>query len=473
MKIKQILFNKVFIASIMGVSSISLMGLVSFSHFNSAKLNSFNTAQSGIGICFQRVTQSFTALMIGDLKSNYISKNFNSMTSECFEDVEQATKGLVESSHIALKTLNSLRSDLHWFDNQVSRILDLKKNQELDLSQSNLVSKYQNLEILRTQFEEELLTQKKKLQELGELAFYASAIAQLLLLLGGISLFLKSKLDSVASRRIESLLQGFEQDIDVDKDKIFYALEHEKLIPIQLTNYFKEKIDDLENQVHSAEASLLKLAQIPSNEVYAIDASVVGTGLDTKLDEEKKSSNSLKEEQRSEKVDFSKNLNFALKNTLKSAVEKNISLETDIEDEFQVYSQSDALGQFLQSLLNFSISKASEVNSDSIVLKTKGLGAIASFIIEFDQAVLAQEEIEYINLKSNTSNNIDLTLIRELTKEANSSVELVQKFNKETGKVTHRLELSFEKVANAEKKINIVKGSKAKIREYFDQQLSH
>ncbi len=74
------------------------------------------TVDEGINTCFQRVSQSYTARLINDFQSVYLDKNFTKMTEECFGE----SLGLLEEVDVAdggkaLKTLNVLSNDVHWF----------------------------------------------------------------------------------------------------------------------------------------------------------------------------------------------------------------------------------------------------------------------------------------------------------------------------------------------------------------------
>ena len=45
------------------------------------------TVQDGSNICFSRVIQSFTARMIGDTGSAFLTPEFLSLTGECYSDL--------------------------------------------------------------------------------------------------------------------------------------------------------------------------------------------------------------------------------------------------------------------------------------------------------------------------------------------------------------------------------------------------
>ncbi len=70
----------------------------------------------GISTCFGRVKNSYTAKLLGDAKSMYLSQDFMATTEECFGET---LASLSENFEIALadteKILNTVSSDSHWF----------------------------------------------------------------------------------------------------------------------------------------------------------------------------------------------------------------------------------------------------------------------------------------------------------------------------------------------------------------------
>src|SRR5690606_24575930 len=100
--------------------------------------NQVNRAQSlsrlhnGVGTCFTRVAQTFTALMVNDLNSIYLSKDFKGLTSECFNEVNKVYKNIFGSKTVdqMTKNLNDLTSDAHWFSERVEKTHNIQLNPE-------------------------------------------------------------------------------------------------------------------------------------------------------------------------------------------------------------------------------------------------------------------------------------------------------------------------------------------------------
>ena len=153
----------------LGLGAFAITAILSLSFFSNGLGNAksgLQLANSGLGICFQRVTQSFTALMIRDTASNYITKDFRNITGECFQEVSNSFKSLSANlDNSNLKTLNNLKSDLHWFDKKIDRVNEMASQGEIDIYQSNITRKYSELETLKVELEEGIGSKIKEIKE--------------------------------------------------------------------------------------------------------------------------------------------------------------------------------------------------------------------------------------------------------------------------------------------------------------------
>lgn len=85
-----------------------------FHHMGQAdKLSVLN---EGVSTCFGRLKNSYTAKLLGDAKSVYLSKDFMATTEECFgETLSSLTDNFETVLSDTEKTLNTVSSDSHWF----------------------------------------------------------------------------------------------------------------------------------------------------------------------------------------------------------------------------------------------------------------------------------------------------------------------------------------------------------------------
>jgi signal transduction histidine kinase len=102
------------------VSSIFLLGgVLVFTYFiqdNSQKLKRVTNLESGIQTCFSRVNQTYTAKLLNDQTSQYLTQNFQGLTEECFaEGILNVEENLKTDLPIIAKKISTLASNVHWF----------------------------------------------------------------------------------------------------------------------------------------------------------------------------------------------------------------------------------------------------------------------------------------------------------------------------------------------------------------------
>ena len=87
---------------------------------NSGRIKRLTNFESGMQTCFSRVNQTYTASVLAETTSNYLTQNFQNFTEECFAEgilnVEDTFKS--ELSQIA-KKLSTLASNVHWFHEDI------------------------------------------------------------------------------------------------------------------------------------------------------------------------------------------------------------------------------------------------------------------------------------------------------------------------------------------------------------------
>src|SRR5690606_29699109 len=87
----------------------------------SQKLQRLSVLEEGMGTCFQRVAQTFTARMIGEERSVYLDKGFTNASEECFgEAVSWATDATASTGATKVAALtNKLANEVSFFHAKV------------------------------------------------------------------------------------------------------------------------------------------------------------------------------------------------------------------------------------------------------------------------------------------------------------------------------------------------------------------
>jgi len=116
----------------------------------------------GVSTCFGRVKNSYTAKLLGDAKSMYLSKDFMATTEECFGET---LASLTDNFAIALadteKVLNTVSSDSHWFHQKLTSE-DAKMVGSVTVS--NYGSRFNTIESNVSKIQSEIETYKSSVQ---------------------------------------------------------------------------------------------------------------------------------------------------------------------------------------------------------------------------------------------------------------------------------------------------------------------
>jgi hypothetical protein len=110
-----------------GLSLAMIMG--SFWHYqnNQTQLGRLSVLGQGLTTCFNRVSQTFTAMMISDLQSTYVKSDFMNISDECLSETANGSRALRTSMGRAYENLNQLISEAHWFHEKIGRVKNAKE----------------------------------------------------------------------------------------------------------------------------------------------------------------------------------------------------------------------------------------------------------------------------------------------------------------------------------------------------------
>lgn len=136
-----------------------LMTLGSFWHHqtNQAQLDRMNTLNHGVGTCFNRISQTFTAMMIKDIQSPYLNRGFMGLSDECLNEAIKGINPFKQSVGKGYETLNKLISDVHWFHESLVRLhTPMMVGKNLDAPLSPISTKFSSMEALKVNLMDEI-----------------------------------------------------------------------------------------------------------------------------------------------------------------------------------------------------------------------------------------------------------------------------------------------------------------------------
>ena len=112
--------SKIYLASALGL----LMTLGAFWHHqvNQTSVDRMNILNQGVGTCMNRISQTFTAMMIKDIQSPYLNRGFMALSDECLNETIKGINPFRQNVGKGYETLNQLISEVHWFHEKVLKI---------------------------------------------------------------------------------------------------------------------------------------------------------------------------------------------------------------------------------------------------------------------------------------------------------------------------------------------------------------
>jgi hypothetical protein len=462
---KKFLLSSKFLGGLSALSLIGVLTLSSFSNSLGSKQSGLYQLSNGLGICFQRVNQSFTALMIRDFSSDFITNDFKSMTGECFSEISSVLGTQLSGNKVIAKRMNNLMSDIHWFNEKIERVAGMAQKSDIELTESNIIDKYIEIEQLKGRVDETLVTSAEGINSQKSLAVIALVLSQLALLFSFFTLFLKRRILKQELSNIETIVKEEASNGDIN---LFVQNISNKLF--KLLN-----IPETQSMMVSFQARLIEENHKLQDDL--ISAHTLGMSIDQTgivIEENELASEEVIEE-KIETSDFNNSLNIVLDRVKGKAFNHGIIIDTEISEEIEVNSSEEALDQLLFSIISYAMDSSLEHNEGrKVIIKGKPLGGIAYCKLKVEGYSFSDEDIKIINGKEvNSDTNMNLVLLKELLIDTNANLAVKNRFNSSNGLTESEIELIFERAKPsiaAQKEISkIVKGTKKELKAYFAQ----
>jgi hypothetical protein len=145
-----------------------LVTLGSFWHLqvNQSQMNKMNVLNQGVGTCFNRISQTFTALMIRDIQSPYLNRGFMGLSDECLNETIKGINPFRQHVGKGYETLNKLISDVHWFHEAVTRIHSpMVAGKELNAPLNPISTRFSQMETLKVNLVDEIDMTNARIRE--------------------------------------------------------------------------------------------------------------------------------------------------------------------------------------------------------------------------------------------------------------------------------------------------------------------
>jgi len=245
--------SKIFIVAALGL----FMTLGGFWHhqMNQGQFDRLQVLESGLGTCFSRVSQTFTAMMIKDVHSPYLHQGFMALSNECLKETVKGINPFKKNVGKGYQTLNQLISETHWFHEKVNKInAPLTAGKQNTPEYSNLTQRFSKIEEFKMNLVDEIDSVTERIKALQKNDEYLMGIGLLLfaLALSALSLQEFNRIQNQKEIEAESLnylRSGNAQVSAIIDGLIQRALETQNMpVTAQIFRDYHEGL--LENKTH-------------------------------------------------------------------------------------------------------------------------------------------------------------------------------------------------------------------------------
>lgn len=145
-----------------------LMTLGSFWHYqtNQSQLDRMNVLNQGVGTCFNRISQTFTAMMIRDVNSPYLNRGFMGLSDECLNETIKGINPFKQNMGQGYVVLNKLISDVHWFHESILKVHSpMVAGKSMEVSLNPISSKFSQMEESKVNLVDEIDVTNSRIRE--------------------------------------------------------------------------------------------------------------------------------------------------------------------------------------------------------------------------------------------------------------------------------------------------------------------
>lgn len=472
-KISNLLQNK---RSIAGLFLLAALVMTTYEiQENSGRIKKLTNFESGMQTCFTRVNQTYTAKMLGEVSSEYLTQNFQNLTEECFAEgilnVEDSFKA--EMSLVA-KKLSTLASNVHWFHEDILSPGSARAISE-NAETRDVGARFEKIETTKDEILESGEVYKAEISEAlsrQKSFFYVSATFLVILMFSEYMSNTRRRLSNLAREKeaqAELLDNGGAGSVKVG-EIIRAALEQNELFNCSklFSNFHAQQLFD-KSFKNKNKFSLEELVTpIGSRSTAAVNESIDKIWNDDSI--------GLSADKLEGKMLQDLNLENMSSSVIDLLAEKlfsqGVQLDVKIPENLMIKGRPEELEQTLYHLINYAINStyADSQNSQnskekSISIFAHRLGDIVAFDLihsgaGFDEEILKQR----VGIsQSGKALDVDLQICQTLLTEIDAKIQLDNKIN-QNGVITGgRVKIIFKSGVNEARLVNLKVGSKKDI----------
>lgn len=418
---------------------------------NSGQIRKLTNFESGVQTCFTRVNQTYTANLLGDSASTYLTQNFQNLTEECLaEGILSVENSFQKDLTGAAKQLSNLASNVHWFHEDILAPSGAKnlagKGEARDVG-----ARFEKIETTKDEILES--TNSVKTQITNSLnqqknIFYVSATLLVVLMLAEYMSMTKKRLSNGAREKeaqAELLNNGGAASVKVG-EIIRVALEQNELFNCSklFANFHASAISDKGKNKMTLESLVTPIGMESKKSESIIDKlwEDDSFGVSADMSAAIKLDDINLEQMCSGVVDLLAERLFS----------KGIQLDMNIAENLMIRGRQEELEQTMFHLFSYAInSTKSETGDKNISVFSHKLGDVVSFDMihsgaGFEESILKQR----IGLDNgNAEIDLDLQICQSLLNELDAKVQLDNKIDQNGNTVGGRVKIIFKSGAVA------------------------
>jgi hypothetical protein len=140
-----------------GLGLIMTLGSFWYHQLGQSQLDRMNVLNQGTNTCWGRISQTFTAMMIKDIKSPYLGRGFMGLSDECLKETIKGINPFKQAVGKGHETLNKLISEVHWFHEIVTKIHSpMLSGEETSVPLNPLSDRFSKMENLKVTLMDEI-----------------------------------------------------------------------------------------------------------------------------------------------------------------------------------------------------------------------------------------------------------------------------------------------------------------------------
>lgn len=469
-KISNLLQNK---RSIAGLFLLAALVMTTYEiQENSGRIKKLTNFESGMQTCFTRVNQTYTAKMLGEVSSEYLTQNFQNLTEECFAEgilnVEDSFKA--EMSLVA-KKLSTLASNVHWFHEDILSPGSARAISE-NAETRDMGARFEKIETTKDEILESGEVYKAEISEAlsrQKSFFYVSATFLVILMFSEYMSTTRRRLSNLAREKeaqAELLDNGGAGSVKVG-EIIRAALEQNELFNCSklFSNFHAQQLFD-KSFKNKNKFSLEELVTpIGGRSTAEVNESIDKIWNDDSI--------GLSADKLEGKMLQDLNLENMSSSVIDLLAEKlfsqGVQLDVKIPENLMIKGRPEELEQTLYHLINYAINStyadSKDTKNKSISIFAHRLGDIVAFDLihsgaGFDEEILKQR----VGIShSGKALDVDLQICQTLLTEIDAKIQLDNKIN-QNGVITGgRVKIIFKSGVNEARLVDLKVGSKKDI----------